>query len=228
MVHRFLRCGFTRPAGGLTTTPSFHAAGTLAEVASGGANLTPGLPTNSAGDLFLAVGVGYLASVTAPGGWTQQAGPDTSFGTQNSYIFTRDTRSSGGESSAPTFVNSDRGSVRIYSFSNVATSGFFEALTTATGSNTVNNPSVGSLSDHRLACLAWTGFSTAGSGPCAPGGTPSGGTWAEVAEALGSLDIFFHELQTADMTSGGTISGGTTVVSGANQAHCFGFALVGV
>jgi len=216
------------PIGGLTTTPSFHAAGTYAEIASGGGNLNPSLPTNSSGDLFLAVGVGYLSGITPPAGWTQQAGPATA-SSQNSYIWTRDTRSSGGESTAPAFAIDDRGGVRIYTFSNVATSAFFEALSTATfGSGTRTNPSVGPLSDHRLACLAWAGFSTNGSGPCTPGGSPSGGTWTEVAEALGSLDIFFHELQTADMTAGGTISGGTTTVAGANQANGFGFALVGI
>lgn len=214
------------PGGGGITTPSFIAAGTGSEIASGGGNLTPAYGTNAAGDCFLAVGVAYASTITDPSGWTLVFGPDTFAGNQNNYLWYRNLRSSGGESGTVNFPLGDRGNARIYTFRNVATSSFIEAHATASSNTTaVTNPTITPAAAGRLGCLCYMGFSTAGT--IVPGGTPSGGTWAEVAEFVGSLDIFYHELQTADLSGGGAISGGDTTVGGTFQAFCHGFALVG-
>jgi len=211
-------------AGGLTV-PTFVGAGAGSEIATGGGNLTPTYPGNSAGDLFLAVGVAYLSSISDPSGWTLQAGPATAFGNQNNYVWTRNTRSSGSESGSVSFPITDRGNARIYAFSGVAVAAFIEAFATASGTGTVSNPTITPAAAGRLACMCWMGYSTAGT--IAPGGSPSGGTWAEAAEYVGSSDIFYQELQTAALGAG-AISGGDTTVGGANQAFCHGFALVGI
>jgi len=212
--------------GGGITTPTFVAAGAGSETLSGGADLVPTYGTNIAGDLFVCAAVGYLSTVTTPSGWTLRAGPNTQ-NSANNYLYTRDARSSGGESGSVNFPVVDRGNARIYTFRNVATSSFIESLQTAFGANSVANPTITPTGAGRLGCLAWMGYST-GPASVTPGGTPSGGTWAEVAEYLGSTDIFYQELQTADLSGGGAISGGTTAAGGTNIMFCHGFALVGV
>lgn len=215
-------------AGGGLTTPTYVAAGTGAE--GNPIATSPTLPTNLAGDLFVAVGGAYISDWTAPAGWTQRSGPNTT-SSQNSYVWTRDARSAGSESGTVAFTpgGGSRNIIRIFSFRSVATSSFIESIVTASGASTVTNPTVTPGAASRLGVLAWVGFSTtAPSAAVAVGTAATGGTWAEVNEFDGTNDIFYIEMQTADLTAGGAISGGTTTISGTNQAFCIGFALVGV
>lgn len=217
--------------GGGITAPTFVAAGTGSDVNGAPGDMSPTYPAGiAAGDFFLAVVVGYLSGHTAPSGWTTIYGPDT-FSSQNSFVVAKNARASGSESGSVTF-NVDagnRGNARIYAFRGCAGTGAsdpFEAHATASGSGAVNNPTVTPTAAGRLGVLCAMGFSTGAS--VTVGGTPSGGTWVERAEYDGSVDIFFHELQTVDLTAGGAISGGTTTAAGSNQTFIHGFALIGV
>lgn len=212
--------------GGPTTTPSFVGAGAGSMIASGGGNLLPTYPANVSGDLFLALSVAYLSATSTPAGWTQVAGPNTT-ASANLYMFTRDARATGSDSGTVAFPLGDRGNARIYGFRNCALASPVEAIATTSGAGTVTNPTVAPGGPKRLGVLGWLGYSTVGT--IVPGGTPSGGTWAEVSEFVDiPTDIFFQELQTADLSGGGAISGGTTTFGGTSMAFCYGFALVGV
>ena len=209
------------------TTPVFVAAGAYSEIATGGGNLQPTYPGSiAAGDMFVVAACSYLSSVTTPGGWTLQAGPNTQ-NSANNYVYTRDARASGSESGSVNFPVGDRGNARMYAFRSVATSSFIESQGTAFGANSVANPTVTPGASGRLGCIFAMGYSVT---PASVdlSGTPSGGTWAEVAEALGSADIFYQQLQTADLSGGGAISGGNTTSTGTNIIFVHSLALVGV
>lgn len=117
---------------------------------------------------------------------------------------------------------------RIYRFT--AANGFnatpIEAITTSTGSGTdISMPTVTPLAGNRRAvCLiAQNTNSTIGS---ATG--MSGGTWTEAAaeftSSSGSNGMI--QVQTADLSGGGAISGGTAVASLSAAWSAVGFALV--
>jgi len=208
----------------------FVAAGAGAETTAGPANVTPAYPGSlAAGDFFVCVANGYLDDVTAATGWTEiyrGAG-----GNQNFMVFARDTRASGSESGTVNFpiASSDRTAARIYAFRNcagtTATAPFEAAATAGVASGAVTNPTITPTGAGRLGVLTWGGYTTA---TVAPGGTPTGGTWVEpVAEYISSGPLYL-ELQTADLSAGGAISGGTTTAGGSNQSFCHGFALIGV
>lgn len=217
--------------GGGATAPTFVAAGAGAEVNGAPGDMTPSYPAGIAsGDLFVLVAVGYISGVTAPSGWSTVYGPNTAFGTQNSYVFAKDSRASGSESGTIT-VNADtgnRGNCRIYAFRHcygTTATDPFEAHGTASGTGAVTNPTVTPTTTARLGVLCAMGYSTSGS--VTVGGTPSGGTWAEITEYDGPTDIFYQQLQTVDLSGGGAISGGTTTAAGTNQTFIHGFALIG-
>lgn len=182
----------------------------------------------SAGDLLAVQAVAYQDGITAPPGWTLKQ--TTTAGFMVAYWFERDLRAYGDESGTVNFpvVGTDRTMARMYNFRGVtAVAPSPEGQTDTNGSGTVANPGVTPLGPNRLGVLAWQGFATGLT--CVPGGTPVGGVWAEVAEqfgAVGASSIFFLELQTVDLTAGGSISGGDTTMSGGNQAICQAFAMV--
>lgn len=219
--------GVGPPGAAAPTAPVFRAAGSYSERGSGSpGNLTPSLPTNLAGDLFLCVGVGYLSDINTPSGWTEQF--DTySFGglsNQHGYIFTRDARSTGGEAGSENFFVTDRGAAQIFSFSGVAGSSFYVTLASVESvSGTNTNPSLG-ITSNGLTMIASMGFTTAAS--ITIGGSPSGGTYSVLSAAYGSTDIFAIHLQSA-AGSVGTISGGTTTFGGVNDWEYIAFRLDG-
>jgi hypothetical protein len=216
----------TSAGGGGLTAPTYVANGGMTP-GSGSGTITPALPTNASGDLFVCVACDFAqgARPTLPAGWTSK-GTNTS-GSFVIEIFTRDTRSSGSESGTINVsVNSTASRVAIYTFRGVATSSFIESTATVAGSaGTCNGPSITTSGTGRLAVAwYWADGTTA-----APNSGSSGGTWTEASELFDGTNLL-QQLQTcATLGSGSTISGGSSAfTSGAFGAVCRAFALVGI
>ena len=192
--------------------------------------LTPTYGTNVAGDLFLAeVYARNLSSaLVVPDGWTQHAGPST-FGNSSSYWLTRDARSSGGEMGGAVFaVGANSGLAAIHTFRDVALAAFFESLSndgSAINTFTVNAPTVNASGNDRLAVAA------GGAGEIVTVSAftgQTGGTWVlnySEFTIVGNNSSMW--LQTADLSGGGTISGGSYLMSSEENWSQQGFALVG-
>jgi hypothetical protein len=165
-------------------------------------------------------------TVTTPSGWTLQAGPATQ-GTINAYWYTRDTRSTGSESGTVTVTNSASFSQAIIvAISGVATSSFSEGPGTNNGTTTtVGMPTVAATGNHRLALAAV--FADAGLNGMSSATGESGGDWTEAAAEQSSGLGWAFQVQSADLASGGTISGGSQTVTGTTKWCAAGFALVG-
>lgn len=208
------------PASGPTVTPSWIAVGTGSNAFS---NPTPAYGTNASGDAFLMIVYCNGGSASAPSGWTQQAsGTD---GVITIYMFTRDTRSTGSESGTVTVTGTGSPIMAtIHTFRNVATGTFVEGASSSSGGSPLNMPSVVTAGPSRLACAAIGCNSNAGISDATG---ESGGNWAkptaEFTSGLGAAQA----LQTASMSSGGTISGGTTTTSGSRSVAA-ALALIGV
>ena len=195
-------------------------------IASGGGNLAVGFPAGiQAGDLLVTAGVAYLSTITPPGSFAEQVAFFT-FGTMWCYLWTK--TATGSESGTINFPVTDRGNARMYAFRNVAQAPYDYADGTESGnSGAVTNPTKDpDPYANALGVLIALGYSTAGT--IVTGGSPSGGTWAEVSEYVNlGIDIFFQQVQTADLTGGGAISGGTTTAGGTHQMTILGFVLTG-
>lgn len=211
-------------------TPSWIAVGTADTTGTSGA--TPAYGTNVAGDCFVMIIAGRITSVTTPTGWTLQAGPNDQ-GSRKCYIFTRDTRSTGGESGTVAVTLTAASKIAtIHTFRDVATSSFVEDVTTggsASNGDTVNGISITAAGNNRLAIFAGasgdqhTWVSMTGE---------SGGDWLQRGTlATGTGNNSSYSLQTAALDSGGTISGGTislTSPSNVDEHSLCGFALKGL
>lgn len=210
-----------------STTPSWIAVGT--RDTTGTSSTTPAYGTNVAGDTFVMVVTGRITALTVPAGWTQYLGPNDFSGRQ-CYVLIRDTRSTGGESgtvSVTLTANSQIAS--IHTFRNVSTSFFVEALAAGGSSangNTLNGPTVATFNNNRLAVMLWASGND-GLTPTVVTGM-SGGTWVLKDSAVTSVGSnCSYALSTADMSSGGTISGGTATMTAVDEHSIVAFALVG-
>lgn len=193
-------------------TPSWIAVGTADTTGTSGA--TPAYGTNVAGDCFVMIIAGRITSVTTPTGWTLQAGPNDQ-GSRKCYIFTRDTRSTGGESGTVAVTLTAASKIAtIHTFRDVATSSFVEDVTnggSASNGTTINGVDVTAGGNNRLAVLV------AGTGDNHTIGSltgETGGDWtsrATTGTTTGNNSSY--SLQTAALDSGGTISGGSVSVT---------------
>lgn len=211
--------------GGPSTTPSYAAAGTGDNAAG---SPTPSYPANTSGQLFVLHALMFSSSDTlSVSGWTVVPGAPITNGTLREYVLTRDTRATGSDSGTVTVTNSGSSLcfARIYAFSNVATSSFIESFASTTAaSGTIGMPSVTAGGSARLA-VCFIGTNNDAGMASATG--ESGGDWTEaVAEHTSGVGAGI-QIQTASLSGGGTISGGSAVVSG-NLPIAIGFALVGV
>lgn len=207
--------------GGPSTTPSWIAAGAGENTAS---NPTPAYGTNESGDLFVLHVYCNTGSASTPSGWTLvQSATD---GTVTNYVFTRDTRSTGSESGTVAVTGTGFPiQARIHTFRNVATSSFTESVTTATSAtSTLNMPTVTASGNARLAVACIGCNSDAGMGDATG---ESGGDWAEVTAEFTSGLGAGAQTQTASLSGGGSVSGGS-MTHGGTRAVCVAFALVGV
>lgn len=207
--------------GGPTVTPSVRAADAGTNASS---NPTPAYPTNVAGDLFLMHVYCNTGAASVPSGWTQIG--TAADGVVTTYVFRRDARSTGSESG--TVAVTGTGSpiqARIYSIQDVATSSFVESVQTATsGTSTLNMPTVTAGGNARRAFCCIGCNSNAG---MASATGESGGDWIEIAAELTSgLGAASHG-QSAALSSGGAVSGGSMTHNG-TRAVAVAFALVGV
>jgi hypothetical protein len=211
----------------LTNTPSWIAAGTADNTGTTGS--TPAYGTNEAGDLFVLVVAGRVTAVDTPTGWTKITPSGTAQGGRAVYYFTRDTRSSGGETGtvAVTLTATSQIST-IHTFRDVALD-FIEDMTEggrATNGAAVDGLQVDAGGIRRLAVIVFgngdesTWSSLAGE---------SGGDWTLRAQGTsGTGSNASYCLQTAALNSGGTISGGSsTPTPDANEYASVAFALVG-
>ncbi len=212
--------------GGPTTSPTWIAVGTADN--TGTASSTPAYGSNAAGDLFVMVVAGRLTACTTPSGWTLQAGPNDLAG-RRVYIFTRDARSTGGESGTVSVTLTANSQVStIHTFRNVATSSF--VVDPSTGGSAANGngplpPAVTSAVAHNLAIFA-SGDGNQIGGPASISAT--GGTWTlrdEQTSATGANCAY--TLYTCDLAAAGTITGGDGGELVDEHSTC-GFALVGV
>lgn len=213
--------------GGPTDTPFFATAGTGSNALG---DPTPDYPANTAGDLFVLQA--YVQSgdtISTPSGWTAvPSTPVTNGGSNAQYLFTRDARATGSDSGTVTVVTSGSNfcQARIYAFTDVEVSAFIEDVTSTTATDgTCPGPSVTAGGNARLGALFVTSNNgNAGMAACTG---ESGGDWTEaVAEHTSGIGPGI-QMQTADLSSGGTISGGSASVNGTNSIG-IGFALVGV
>lgn len=212
--------------GGPTTSPTWIAVGTADTTGTAGA--TPAYGTNTAGDLFVMVVAGRLTACTTPAGWTLQAGPNDLSG-RRCYIFTRDARSTGGESGTVSVtLTADSQVATIHTFRNVATSAFVEDVSTggsAANGNGPIPPAITSAGAQRLAVFA-SGDGNQVGGPASISAT--GGTWTLRAElGTGTGNNCAYALYTCDLAAAGTITGGDGGEVLDEHSTC-GFALVGV
>ena len=207
--------------GGPTTTPSWIAAGTGSNANS---NPTPAYGTNASGDLFLMLVYCNAGSSSAPTGWTQQHTATDGVVTIN--VYTRNTRSTGSESGTVSVTASGGSPIQavIHTFRNVATSSFVEGTSTATGGSPLSMPSVVCGGNARLAVAAMGCNSNAG---ISDSTGESGGDWAKATAEFTSGVGAACCIQIASMSSGGTISGGSSTTSG-SRTVCAAFALIGV
>jgi hypothetical protein len=215
------------PSGATPTTPSWIAVGTADTTGTSGS--TPAYGTNAAGDLPVLVIAGRITSVTTPTGWTLQAGPNDQAG-RKVYIFTRDTRFTGGESGTVSVTLSANSQIStIHTFRDVATSSFIEDPSTdghsAGGSAGVNSPDITASGNNRLAVFAGGSGDNVAFGDDIAG--ESGGSWVLRATAGSSTgNDSAYGLYTAALDSGGTISGGAGVANVSDHSSV-GFALKG-
>ncbi len=224
--------GATGVSSGPTTTPSWIASGTVSKAASG--NLTPAYGTNASGDLFMCQIASYNNQYSTPAGWTLHhvRSEGDGFGnTMRNYVFSRDARSTGSESGTVTFTNTGGatgGNAVIHTFRNVATSSFFEALAEVAnaGAGPLSCPTVTPTDVHRLAVMFLTASSFGGSLASATG--ESGGDWAEGQEDNDGTTSVTTHAQTAALSGGGAISGGTVACGSIFSVNAVAFALVGV
>jgi hypothetical protein len=162
-----------------------------------------------------------------PAGWTLLYTDDNPVCKQ--WIFEKDARSDSTESGTITVTwDSNLNFARIYAFRTVATSSPIEgAATSESDTATLNAPTVATSGNNRLA-VAYTA-KTGNTGMASFTGE-SGGDWTEAAAEFGNSFGSGGEgqLQTAAMSSGGTISGGSDTYSGTPNSICRAFALIGV
>jgi MSHA biogenesis protein MshQ len=221
---------------GLTTAPSFVAAGAGTDVATSGTLAVPYPGSVAAGQLFLMqlMSRQKTTNPTTPAGWTLispiAAGGDTHVNSTQ-WLYARTARATGSESGTVSLTtgNGNMWAARMYSFINVDTGTYIEGAVTASGGSGVcAGPSISTAGTHRLA-LAFYAIDqqvTMGANSGA-----SGGTWTEaVAEfASGAGSNGSIQLQTATMLTAGTISGGSSNFGGgSDDTICRGFALIGI
>jgi hypothetical protein len=212
-------------SGGPTTSPTWIAVGTRDTTGTAGA--TPAYGTNAAGDLFVMVVAGRITSVTTPAGWTLQVGPNDLSG-RKCYTYTRDTRSTGGESgTVAVTLTADSQVATIHTFRNVATSSFVEDPSTAGNAGNGTGPlppAVTSTGAHRTALFA-SGDGNQQGGPASI--TSTGGTWTlRDEQGTGTGNNCAYTLYTCDLVAAGTITGGDGGEAVDEHSTC-GFALVG-
>lgn len=216
----------------MTITPEWIATG-ASSTGAGPGGITPAYGTNATGDLFLLQLIIRTETVApaTPAGWTLQDGPDP-VGPIRQYWYTRDSRSTGGESGTITIgsVTGDSILAVIHTFRNVATSAFFESLSTAGESTsparqTIEAPTVTPTGTGRLACCLIAISNNAAVVTSFTG--ESGGDWVIRAYAGSSIGSNCElALQTAALETGATISGGSCANSD-DEYMLHGFALVG-
>lgn len=216
-------------------TPTYNSAGNGAAIATTGNLSVPWPASVPSGKLAVlqATVRNATSTISTPSGWTLMYGPDNggSTVTVRQYLFRLNTLTTGSESgNVALSYGSDAGVTktgRIYLFDDVDTASSFEAGANTVGtSNSISMPSVAAGGNNRLAvaCLFVSDDNAVAS---ATG--ESGGDWTEaVAEfttQLGSDGCI--QLQTADLSSGGTISGGATSMGASDPWGVRAFALVG-
>ncbi len=216
-------CTRAATASGPAAPPTFAAAGTGANALG---DPTPSYPANVSGDLFVLHAYVETDTITPPAGWSTQASIVN--GAISHYVFTRDARATGSDSGTVTVVTSGSNLciARIYGFRTVAVANFIESVTDTTATNgTCPGPTVAAGGVNRLGVfLVVSNGGVSGMASCTG---ESGGDWTEaVAEQTSGLGGGI-QLQTASLSAGGTISGGSAAVNGTN-AIGVGFALVGV
>jgi hypothetical protein len=209
--------------------PVYVGHGTASQSAVG--NPAPTYGTNIAGDLFLAhvtAHSGALNTPSMPAGWTKKA--EKVQGTVLTQVWTRDTRSTGGESGSVTVTVSGANSPTqacIHTFRGVSTAAFYESGTvaSATGSNptTIAGPSVTPVAAGRLAVLASVSDGTAPTATAVSGATNA--SWVDAFQQESGLGCLM-DLQVATSALGNAISGGTMTMPGSVIAR-IAFALVG-
>ncbi len=211
--------------GGPTTSPTW--------INVGAAGDTGGSPaynaTNNAGDLFVMVSAGRITAHTTPSNWTLRGGGSDAAG-RGCWLFTRDARSTGSESGSVA-ISATGGSyvTTIHTFRDVATSSFVEDESSGgRASNGVGPepPAITAGGNFRLAVFASGDGNQVTYLDDISGET--GGTWVlRNTSGTGTGSNSSYGLYTADLASGGTVTGGTGGVT-LDEHHCRGFALVGV
>lgn len=198
-------------------TPSYVSTGTSDATTNTGVDLVPGIPPGSVADdlmiIQLSIRDNAAASVVTPAGWTIFS---ADIGDGDFPLWTFGKVHSGSETPPSIDWNATDGSAVaqafIHAFRNVSSvpTPLEGSNETAGSGSTISLASSATTGTLRLACnfIAHSGNLTV---PEATGET--GGDWIKITEALtglgGDNTICLH---TADMSGGGTISGGTSVI----------------
>lgn len=233
-MRRLGQIGRANPSGSPIQSPLYIATGTAVDLSVA---TNPAYGTNAAGDLFvMQVGIRHSGTYTppiAPGGWVQVAGPNDQSNTAQ-YIYTRTARSTGGETGTKsiTAISTPGGQAVIHTFRAVATSSFTEGIVStgsAINSTSISAPSVTTLGPARLAVA----FVVLGDdlGTIVSFTGESGGDWVSRFSRQATVGVDSGlDLQSAQMASTGTITGGSyTPGSGYNDINnVIGLAFVGV
>jgi hypothetical protein len=174
----------------------------------------------------------YNETFATPAGWTLEllvAEGDGFGNTMRNYVFSRNARSSGGESGTVTFTatGSFTSVAAIHTFRDVALTSFIEAATTIAnqGAGPVNCATVTPLGAKRLACMFLGGSTFGGNVASATG--ESGGDWTRVQHDNDGAGSAYISLQVSDQSGGGAISGGTAACTSIFSVNAHAFALVG-
>jgi hypothetical protein len=217
--------------GGPTNDPTFVSVGTgfeLAVMNTTGPFDVPYPGSLAAGDIiFLHIFARTPAAIPATiAGWTTAYHDDVAANSRESAVFYKTaTGSESGTQSVTFLVNTNSASGIMCAFRNVnIAAGFEDAALGQASAGSFTGPTIATNGDHRM-CFAFMGQDN--NNPITPFGAVTGGTWVErydFGSGVGS-NCGIH-LQTAIMTSAGTISGGTMSI-GSDDGCMRSFAMVG-
>jgi hypothetical protein len=185
-------------------------------------------PAGTRAYLHVFVRTGSGQAPNTPSGWSLVAGPHAgTSGTCQQWVYREDTDRTGSESGtlSVTFAaGASAKSARMYAFANDSGAAVEDVDVALSTDSPVAMPAVTAGGSYRRA-VAFVGIDDDNAIAAATGAT--GGTWHEAFdEYLGGTTTCL-QLQTAGLNNGGTITGGSAVMSGTDDAVVTSFAIVG-
>lgn len=177
--------------------------------------------------VFVRAGSGQAPNT--PSGWSLVAGPHAgTSGTCQQWVFRENTNRTGSESGtlSITFAaGASQKTARMYAMANDSGSAVEDVDVALSTDTPVAMAPVTAASTFRRA-VAFVGIDDDNTIAAATGAT--GGTWSEpYDEYFGGVNTCI-QMQTAGLNAGGTITGGSAVMSGTDDAIVSSFAIVGV